>query len=80
MAGQRQLDEEKRFVKSVLHKWGTLGLVVYHRSKKLNFDRRLLIGQSKHTMNKFSLGVSLVDIERELGKALCSCFSKRGTE
>ena len=80
MANQRQLEEEKKFTKSVLRKWGTLGLVVYHRSKKLNFDRRLLIGQSKHTMHKFSLGVNLNHIERELGKALFSCFSKSGTE
>ena len=80
MANQRQLEEEKKFTKSVLRKWGTLGLVVYHRSKKLNFDRRLLIGQSKHTMHKFSLGVNLNDIERELGQALSSCFSKSGTE
>jgi len=28
----------------ILQNWGTIGLVTYERSKKLNFDRRMLLG------------------------------------
>lgn len=76
MATQRQQEEEKRFIQRILSNWGTIGLVVYERSKKLNFDRRLLVGQAKHTMSKFSLGMSIEDIEKEIGKAVENCFRK----
>lgn len=76
LATQRQQEEEKRFIQRILSNWGTIGLVVYERSKKLNFDRRLLVGQAKHTMSKFSLGMSIEDIEREIGKAVENCFRK----
>ena len=73
------MDEDKKFNTRVLQTWGTIGLVVYKRSKLLSFDRKMLVGQASNlSMSKFSLGVSLEEIEREIAKALSACF-KRNT-
>jgi hypothetical protein len=77
MLGQRQMDEEKRFNTRILENWGTIGLVIYNRSKLLSFDRRNLVGQPPNlSMSKFSLGVQLEEIEREIAKAVSACFKK----
>lgn len=74
MLATQRLKEDKSFCKEVLYQFGTLGLVILDRSRKFDFDRKKLYGQSAMSMSKFSTGMSLNEIERELGKALSGCF------
>ena len=49
--------------------WGSLGIVLISRAKKFEFDRKKLHG-STSGMSKFSLGMSLLQIEKELSSAI----------
>lgn len=66
--------EEKNFCRQVLRTWGTVGLVVLFRSRVLNFDRKMLYGQSQNSMSKFSSGMRLDEIEREIARAVNNSF------
>ena len=71
---QQRLKEDKVFAKHVLATWGTIGLEVWQRSRRLNFDRKNLLGQSLATMSKFSSGMSLRDIENIIARSIRESF------
>lgn len=74
LLASERLKEDKFFCEDVLYQFGTIGLVILDRSRKFNFDRKKLYGQSSASMSKFSAGMSLNEMEREIGKALSACF------
>jgi len=67
-------NEQKNFLNQVLKTWGTLGLVILDRSKRFGFDRKKLFGCRNATMSRFSAGMTLTDIEKELTKAVNSAL------
>ena len=48
--------------------------MILNRAKKFNFDRKKLFGRGHSSMNNFSVGMSLLEIERELSTAINSAL------
>ena len=69
----RRTKEDEQFLKDVLSKWGSIGLVIVGRSRKLGFDRRKLNGGA--TVSMFSSGMSLRSIEPEITAAVTKAFT-----
>ena len=61
-------------MQSVLSRWGSVGLVVVGRSRKLGFDRRKLNGEA--TISMFSARLPMSAIECELAAAVTKAFDK----
>lgn len=61
---QQRHQQENLFCKSVLGMYGTLGLVIYYRSRTQGFDRRTLCGPQRSTMGTFSAGMNIQEISR----------------